>query len=60
MYEIILEEDYLAYIRFIKSDYSAWVVKLADTMCNLEASLISGEKKRVVKYAKQLALLIGE
>jgi (p)ppGpp synthase/HD superfamily hydrolase len=33
------------------------LVKMADTICNLEASLMGGELKRVNKYAKQLALL---
>lgn len=47
---------YQEYIHLMRNS-SAAIVKVADTMCNLEASLYSGEIKRVNKYAKQLALL---
>ena len=35
----------------------ARLVKMADTCANLEASLLSGELRRINKYSKQLALL---
>lgn len=35
----------------------AWKVKVADTLSNLTASVISDEPKRVIKYSKQLELL---
>lgn len=49
--------SYDVYIRLIKKEKVAKLVKMADTLCNLEASLLSGELKRVNKYSKQLALL---
>lgn len=49
--------DYGTYISKIKVDNSARLVKMADTLANLEASLMGGEIKRINKYAKQLALL---
>ena len=49
--------DYNKYIKNIKLDHSAKMVKIADTLSNLEASLLSGEMRRVNKYAKQLTLL---
>jgi len=49
--------DYIKYIDKIKVDTSARTVKIADTLSNLEASLLSGEMKRVNKYSKQLVLL---
>jgi len=45
------------YISDIKENTIARLVKMADTMCNLEASILSGEMKRINKYSKQLALL---
>lgn len=35
----------------------AWKVKVADTLSNLAASVVSDEPKRVMKYSKQLELL---
>ena len=35
----------------------AWKVKVADTLSNLAASVVSDEPKRVMKYSKQLKLL---
>jgi (p)ppGpp synthase/HD superfamily hydrolase len=49
--------DYIIYIDKIKVDNSARLVKMADTLANLEASILSGELKRINKYSKQLALL---
>ncbi len=45
------------YIRSIKREGVAKLVKIADTLSNLEASILSGEMKRINKYSKQLALL---
>lgn len=49
--------DYSRYIDKIKADNSARLVKMADTLANLESSILSGEMKRINKYSKQLALL---
>jgi (p)ppGpp synthase/HD superfamily hydrolase len=49
--------DYDFYIECVKSLRIAKLVKMADTLCNLEASILSGEMKRINKYSKQLALL---
>lgn len=49
--------SYDVYIRLIKKEGVAKLVKMADTLCNLEASILSGERKRINKYSKQLALL---
>jgi len=49
--------SYNLYIAYIKDSPVAKLVKMADTLCNLEASLLSGELKRINKYSKQLALL---
>ena len=49
--------DYAFYIQCIKDLEMARIIKLADTLCNLEASLYSGELKRINKYTKQLNLL---
>jgi len=48
--------DYDGYIARIKTNPVAKLVKMADTLCNLEASTLSGEMKRINKYSKQLAL----
>lgn len=50
-------EDYQTYIDIIKKNPIAKLVKMADTLSNLEASILSGEMKRINKYSKQLALL---
>jgi len=49
--------DYPKYIKEIKLCYESKIVKMADTIANLEVSILSGELKRVNKYSKQLALL---
>lgn len=46
------------YLSSIKSDPIAKIVKIADTMCNLQASINSVEPKRVKKYSEQLARLM--
>jgi len=53
----IVKMDYDTYIKIIKLDPLCKLVKMADTLCNLEASILSGEMKRINKYSKQLALL---
>lgn len=49
--------DYSKYIEEIRLCYEARLVKMADTCANLEASILSGEMKRINKYSKQLAML---
>ena len=49
--------SYGDYIYHIRQSHTAKLVKMADTLANLEASILSGEMKRVNKYSKQLALL---
>lgn len=49
--------SYGDYIYHIRQSHTAKLVKMADTLCNLEASILSGETKRINKYSKQLALL---
>lgn len=46
------------YILEVKSNPLAKIVKIADTMCNLQASIASVEPKRVKKYSEQLARLM--
>jgi len=52
-------ESYEYYIEKVKSDEVAWIVKIADTRCNLRQSILDDNKGRIVKYAKQLMLLEG-
>ncbi len=49
--------SYYEYITRIKSNTLARKVKIADTICNLRASIESNEKSRILKYSKQLCLL---
>ena len=35
----------------------AWKVKIADTLSNLECSVISGKKRRIMKYTTQIQKL---
>lgn len=51
-------EDLSEYITDIKKDPIAHIVKIADTLCNLQASINSVEPRRVKKYAEQLAKLM--
>lgn len=50
----VLYEDY---IRRLKKNFYAKVVKIADTKANLRQSILDNDKDRIVKYAKQLMLL---
>jgi len=52
-------ESYEYYIEKVKSDEVAWIVKIADTRCNLRQSILDDNKGCIVKYAKQLMLLEG-
>jgi (p)ppGpp synthase/HD superfamily hydrolase len=45
------------YISNVKSHALARKVKMYDTLCNLEESLLQGDMKRVLKYSKQIKLL---
>lgn len=51
--------DYNTYIQNIRNNRIALLVKRADTLCNLRQSMVSGEKRRFMKYIKQLGLLEG-
>lgn len=46
------------YLDQVKRNRTAKIVKIADTMCNLQASINSVEPKRVKKYSEQLAQLM--
>ena len=50
-------EDYIAIIRW---NPIALLVKKADTLCNLIQSTLQGNRKRIMKYTKQLQLLTEE
>lgn len=50
-----IKEDYLD---TVKSKHIPRIVKIADTLCNLEASVESCQTKRVWKYSNQLACLM--
>lgn len=50
-------EDYISAL--VEEGNLAWKVKVADTLSNLSASVISGERGRVKKYSRQLAKLYG-
>ena len=51
---------YNGYIRSLKANPIARIVKLSDTKANLEACLLSGQEKRAAKYARQLNLLLED
>jgi len=51
-------EDLSEYITDIKKDPIDHIVKIADTLCNLQASINSVEPRRVKKYAEQLTKLM--
>lgn len=53
-------QPYSQYIAEVRSNPIALEVKRHDTLCNLTASIMSGENGRIKKYAKQLQLLVGE
>ena len=48
------------YIKRCSFNPLAWLVKVADTLSNLECSIISCEPQRVFKYTKQLNRLHAE
>lgn len=50
---------YQEYLIRVKANTVSKIVKIADTMCNLQASIASVEPKRVKKYSEQLARLMG-
>lgn len=50
--------SYESYLVAVKDTPTAYIVKIADTLCNLQASVNSVEPKRVKKYAEQLAKLM--
>lgn len=50
-------ESYDDYIVRVQSNPLALKVKMHDTKCNLEESLMRADMKRVRKYAKQMLLL---
>ena len=49
--------DYQNYINNIKNNNLAKIVKIADTLCNLEESLKDNNYKFILKYSKQINLL---
>lgn len=49
--------SYEDYIKQVRSNTFAHIVKIADTEANLKASLATGEQRRIDKYTKQLELL---
>lgn len=51
------DESYEDYIATVKANPLAKKVKMHDTLCNLQESLVGGDMKRVVKYSKQMQLL---
>lgn len=53
-------ESYENYIKKVKSNGLALLIKKADTLCNLEESVKCGDAQRVNKYSKQIALLMGD
>lgn len=50
-------ENYDDYILACKNNKLAHTVKIADTLSNLEHSILSGNKARIERYIKQLTLL---
>ncbi|MEF1336398.1 hypothetical protein REH81_06340 [Vibrio rotiferianus] len=45
------------YLKRCCANSIAWKVKVADTMSNLECSVISNEKRRIIKYTTQIQKL---
>lgn len=56
--KVEIDYDLGKYLETIKSCKIAHIVKIADTLCNLQASINSVEPRRVKKYAEQLAKLM--
>jgi (p)ppGpp synthase/HD superfamily hydrolase len=51
---------YEEYIKQVRSNPIALLVKKADTLCNLTQSTLQGNRKRIMKYTTQLQLLTEE
>lgn len=47
-------KDYYNYIEEVKMNQYARIVKIADTLSNLEASIVINDEKRIKKYQNQL------
>lgn len=53
-------QSYEDYIKLVRSNPIALLVKKADTLCNLIQSTLQGNRKRIMKYTTQLQLLTEE
>ena len=53
----VADEPYEAYIERVRGNALALKVKMHDSLCNLKESMVRGDKKRILKYSKQLQLL---
>ena len=53
-------QAYEDYIKLVRSNPIALLVKKADTLCNLIQSTLQGNRKRIMKYTTQLQLLTEE
>lgn len=53
-------QSYEEYIKLVRSNPIALIVKKADTLCNLTQSTLQGNRKRIMKYTTQLQLLTEE
>lgn len=51
------DTGYINYIKRVKKNPLALIVKIADTTCNLAQSQLDSDTKRIEKYSRQLALL---
>lgn len=51
------KEDYL---RKVKSNHMARIVKIHDSLCNLRASVMRYDAKRIKKYTEQIAFLVSD
>ena len=50
-------EPYEFYIATVKANSLALKVKMYDSLCNLEESMLRGDRKRIIKYSNQIRLL---
>lgn len=55
--KLIPGEPYEVYIQVVRGNPLALKVKMYDSLCNLEESMLRGDKKRILKYSKQIQLL---
>lgn len=53
-------QSYESYITRVKLNSLAREVKIHDTLCNLTESVQDDNKGRIIKYSKQLQLLVGD